>query len=354
MRFQLEERIFMVKTFYQSGRKSVIDLWDNEFETEPPSLREINKTVKKFESIGTVQDAPRSGRTRTADTPENRELVATMLVETPTTSSRKGTLQFPNPISRTSFQRIIKKLKIKCYHPRLVHGLIEDDPDRRVEFCELMLNEYRENDRRIFEKIIWTDEAQFKLNGFVNRHNCIYYDTENPKLIYEKQLNQPGLNVWGGFSLNTVYGPYFFENTITANAYLEMLRDYLLPGIKTHEDNFEELYYQHDGAPAHYAVSVREFLDREFDGRIIGRRGQIEWPARSPDLTCMDFYFWGTVKDMVYARKPLTINQLQQFIEDAFDEIAINQIQRRRVIESLEDRYQSCINVEGSQFEHLS
>lgn len=154
MRFQLQERIFMVKTFYKNGRKSVIDLWDNEFETDPPSLREINKTVKKFEHIGTVQNAPCSGRKYTADTPENRELVATMLVETPTTSSRKGPLQLPNPISCISYQQIIKKLKFKCYHSRLVHGLIEDDPDQRVQFCELMLNEYRENDRRIFEKII--------------------------------------------------------------------------------------------------------------------------------------------------------------------------------------------------------
>lgn len=48
--------------------------------------------------------------------------------------------------------------------------------------------------------------------------------------------------MWGDFSLNGVYDPYFFENTITAKAYLEMLRDYLLSGMKTHEDNFEELY----------------------------------------------------------------------------------------------------------------
>lgn len=39
--------------------------------------------------------------------------------------------------------------------------------------------------------------------------------------------------------------------------------DYLMPGIKICEDFFEGLYYQHDGAPAHYAV------DREFDVRII-------------------------------------------------------------------------------------
>jgi len=29
---------------------------------------------------------------------------------------------------------------------------------------------------------VWSDEVNFKLNGTVNRHNCVYRATENPRL----------------------------------------------------------------------------------------------------------------------------------------------------------------------------
>jgi hypothetical protein len=53
----------------------------------------------------------------------------------------------------------------------------------------------------------------------------------------------------------------------------------------------ERIWYQQDRAPPHYAVIVRRYLDKVFPNRWIGRRGQIEWPARSPDLTPPDFFY---------------------------------------------------------------
>jgi hypothetical protein len=34
-------------------------------------------------------------------------------------------------------------------------------------------------------------------------------------------------------------------------------------------------------------------------GQWIGRRGSVAWPARSPYLVPLNFYFWGYVKDKV-------------------------------------------------------
>ena len=41
----------------------------------------------------------------------------------------------------------------------------------------------------LFNKIMWSDESSFKLNGMINGHSCVIYATENPHLTYEKQLN---------------------------------------------------------------------------------------------------------------------------------------------------------------------
>lgn len=351
MRFSIEERTFVVRSYYSGGITEVKDTWNNEFATGPPSRQQIYNIISKFERTGSIADAPRSGRPTTSTTLENQERVAQLLVENPKTSSRRGCLELD--ISHTSYRRIVKKLKFKCYMPRLTHGLIEDDPDRRLQYCELMLNEYS-NDETLFDQIIFSDEVQFKLNGLVNRHNSVYYDTINPHILYETQLNQPGVQVWGGFSSFGIFGPYFFDGNVTGASYLNLLQDNLIPGLKAvYPEEMETFYFQQDGAPAHYSVGVRDYLDGEFVTGVIGRRGAIEWPPRSPDLTPLDFFLWGYVKDKVYARKPRTMEQLRLYIEDAFLDIEINATMRRNVINSIPGRLQDCIDVEGHTFEYL-
>jgi hypothetical protein len=53
---------------------------------------------------------------------------------------------------------------------------------------------------------------------------------------------------------------------------------------------------------------VRNFLDEQLPNRWTGRRGPVEWPPRPPDLTPVDFFFWGVVKDKVSSQKPHTVD----------------------------------------------
>ncbi|KAJ4442788.1 hypothetical protein ANN_04381 [Periplaneta americana] len=52
------------------------------------------------------------------------------------------------------------------------------------------------------------------------------------------------------------------------------------------------------------------------------RRGPIEFPPRSPDLFPLNFYLWGTLKNVVYRRKPATLAALREEIETEFAAIA--------------------------------
>ncbi|EFN85235.1 hypothetical protein EAI_02325, partial [Harpegnathos saltator] len=49
---------------------------------------------------------------------------------------------------------------------------------------------------------------------------------------------------------------------------------------------------------------------------VIGSRVQ-EWPPRSPDLTSLDFYFWGYIRDIVYSQKPTTVEHMKNRIRQA-------------------------------------
>ena len=55
----------------------------------------------------------------------------------------------------------------------MAHHLSEDDPDRRMEFCEWALSNVNE-DPNFSIKILFTDEANFYVNGKVNRQNLRY------------------------------------------------------------------------------------------------------------------------------------------------------------------------------------
>jgi len=80
-------------------------------------------------------------------------------------------------------------------------------------------------------------------------------------------------------------------------------------------------FFQQDGAPPHHAVTVRKFLDEQLPNRWIGRRGPVEWPPRSPDITPMDFFFWGVVKDKVFSPKPRIVDDMIHCIREAGQEI---------------------------------
>ena len=109
--------------------------------------------------------------------------------------------------------------------------------------------------------------------------------------------------------------------------YLEILCEVVVPQLQT-KPNFDELFFQQDGTSPHYALRVRDYLNKVFTQRWFGRTGSIEWPPCSPDLTPMDFFFWGVVKNKEYVKNkeknPKTVNELKDCIYDAFREIDAN------------------------------
>lgn len=217
-------------------------------------------------------------------------------------------------------------------------------------FCEWILDAIEEEPTLLY-RILWTDEAIFQINGRVNRHNCVYWSDINSHVIIEQELNVPRVVVWGGIWSNGVVGPYFFEGNLTSESYLQMVKNNIIPELEDHS-NFQTMICQQDGAPAHYGQVVRNYLDDTFS-QWISRRGTIEWPPRSPDLTPCDFSLWGIIKDRVYARKPRDLNHLKMLIKEEFTSLNDKIELCQKICHSVANRSQMCISSEGKQFEHL-
>ncbi|KAG8283698.1 hypothetical protein J6590_011067 [Homalodisca vitripennis] len=90
--------------------------------------------------------------------------------------------------------------------------------------------------------------------------------------------------------------------------------NYLFPQLETDSNNF---IYQQDGAPPHWHLTVRQFLNQRICDRWIGRTGQNYaslhfWPSRSPDHTVYSVYV---------PALPTTMDELRNRITTAVESV---------------------------------
>ena len=171
---------------------------------------------------------------------------------------------------------------------QLTQQLYDEDKDLRVEMAELLLPIV--TDRNNDDLIFFSDEATFHLSGVVNKHNCRIWSEDNPFMTVEVALSSPKIIVWCAMSSNEIVGPFFFEElTVNQENYLDILESFFYPYLQRRKIT-KKIIFQEDGASAHFAKSIRSWLNEKFDNRWIGRGGSISWAPRSPDMTPLDFF----------------------------------------------------------------
>ena len=74
------------------------------------------------------------------------------------------------------------------------------------QYGELMMG-WQGDWPKLFENILWSDEAFFHIGGFVSRHNCHYWAAHDPEVTVEKMQNRPKVTVWCGMTATRVIGP---------------------------------------------------------------------------------------------------------------------------------------------------
>lgn len=343
-RLTTAERVFIVKFFYKTGNCREVARLFEDFYGRSIDRKSIPSLIERFEATGSVEEKGH-GKAHDEDHDDKVAAVANAVKEMGDTFSiRKASKNLEIP--KSSIHRILKTdLGLKSYHFSLLQYLNEDDPDRRLSFCEDFIA-LLQQDPQLTEKIIWTDEAKFYLNGTVNRHNCVYWSDQNQHRLLSKSMDQRGVTVWAGISAQGVTAPYFFRTTVNGENYLSMLQN-VLPDITGPRDVLMQ-----DGAPPHFYRPVISYLNHNFPNRWIGRRGNLlEWPPRSPDLTPCDFFLWGYVKEAVYQSHPQTLDELENRIRDAFEKVD-ERLCREVCSRVVEKRIRLCVHENGGHFEN--
>lgn len=177
-------------------------------------------------------------------------------------------------------------------------------------------------------KIFFSDEANFYVDGFVNKQNCRIWGSEKPRPNEEQPTSEVKVTVWCAIWAKSVIRPYFFEdkrgNPVSVNSlrYQQMLNSFLMPKLRAID--IENMLFQQDGASWHTKSTVIDILREKFPGHVISRNGDINFPPRSCDLSPVDYFLWGYLKDEVYKQRcnrPTTIKQLKAKIREAIASI---------------------------------
>ncbi|GFW59378.1 DUF4817 domain-containing protein [Trichonephila clavipes] len=90
------------------------------------------------------------------------------------------------------------------------------------------------------KRILFSDEAHFWLNGYVNKQNCRIWSEANPQVYIETPLHPEKLTVWCALWAGGIIGPYFFKNdghNVTANGdrYRAMITNFFIPELNNHD-----------------------------------------------------------------------------------------------------------------------
>lgn len=286
------------------------------------------------------------GRPQVAD----EDIILQERQDDPSTSVRGISLR--TGIPKSTVHSVLQRHGYYPFHIQRVQTLMDRDYEQRMIFCRRMLQMHQE-DPLFFNKILWTDESACRKDGFFNMHNLHNWQLANPHEAREDRSQyQFKINLWTGIFNGEIIGPVELPQVLNGARYLEFLRETLPPLLAdVNEDLRQEMWLQNDGCPAHYAVEVRNHLNAVFPGRWIGRLGPILWPPRSPDLNALDFFYWGCLKDKIYAKPIRNDEELRARINAASREIT--QMNLRRLRTQFLRRCRLCIRARGRHFEHL-
>ncbi|GFS83084.1 uncharacterized protein TNCV_1287021 [Trichonephila clavipes] len=91
------------------------------------------------------------------------------------------------------------------------------------------------------KRILFSDEAHFWLNGYVNKQNCRIWSEANPQVYVETPLHPEKLTVWCVLWAGGIIGPYFFKNdeghnvTVNGDRYRAMITNFFIPELNNHD-----------------------------------------------------------------------------------------------------------------------
>lgn len=276
----------------------------------------IGQWIKRFEEAAAknipdeqaVLSQPRSGAPVKAT-----KLVQNKIIKHAKGKRKRGTRKVVKwlhgkgiDVSRSTVRRVLHNHSLFPYKRSKQPRLTAAQKTKRVRFAR----EYRNHD---WENTLMTDESDFNLFAATNPQNDrIWHDDPDQVPPQELVNHASGVKVWAGVSATGRTSLHFYEGTLGADRYLEILEE-RLPEMEAAMEDDEEWCFQHDGASAHKAKVTNAWLEDHVPSHIVSGTGPAGkgWPGNSPDLNWIE-NVWAWMDAQLEEKPPQTTLALKR------------------------------------------
>ena len=302
----------------------------------------VDRWINRFEQTGTVQEDRRSGRKRKHSEAVD-SAVETMMAGKQRRSTRvvarllKG--QKKADISYRTVSRIAHSRGLRPYRMQTGSRLTDIHKTKRLAFAR----EFKDKD---WSSTFFTDEHTFKQFKPANpMHDVIW--ARNASEVPDREVERwaSSVNVWAGISSRGKTDIHFYEGTLKAEDYQNILEESLLPAAQEQfEDEGDEWELQQDKATCHVARSTKELLDEHgvtvFDS----------WPTKGDDVNPME-NLWAILDERLQARKFKTVAGMKKAIRKEWKNIDQSTIDN--LIGSVPGRLRNIIKAKGGSIKRI-
>lgn len=271
MRYDRKKRVFMVQKFYETKNCTLVQrAWRSKYnEKSVPHHNTIMRTVEKFGSMGLIDDQHPGRSTDTDKRKETKNQLKALVSAKPNLSLRKAACAVS--ASYTTVRTIlIDELHLKPYKYQMCQKLKPADYKKRLDFAHWFLSKPHNTP----EYFICSDEAYFYLTESLNKQNNRMWCESRPENWIEVPLQDEKIHVWCAISANRIFGPFYFEEAVKKENYLDMLQTFFWPKLLRTAD-YKKYYFQQDGAAAHTSNIVQAWCHSKFGVKFLNKE---MWP----------------------------------------------------------------------------
>lgn len=240
-------------------------------------------------------------------------------------------------VTSRTVRTALRNLNFNYLEVKQMIKLTKKQRQKRVELATLWLNSMWP-----WDKVIWSDEKRFNLDG--PDSYCTWGRKDQIEQRDRRQQGGASVQIWGMLMPDGSLIYKELHQRSNSSDYIDLLKDFVKPQLDSELDG--NYVFQQDNAAIHTSAQTLTWMDT-------ANMPYMEWPSRSPDLNPIE-NVWSLLSSIVYDGKQYrNTRELRNAIEKAVNQI--NQKDRYKVMnirDSIQKRLLLCVLAKGDKIKY--